>query len=544
MGRVKEFFGNPGIRPDISQQCRFSNQKTSNDLDMNIEEKLIVSGEKISKLSDGCSENLNVFNEKGDICTSTGFTGLEKSGGDRILDKIVDIAGSVYMFCFVWIILILWCILGGISGGSFVWQTVMQDGQSIQSYFWDTLLMRQQLVSAHDHICICAFLRSRITLFSKMLEKSKLPVSSNEVRVTTEYLNEDAINDDLNDENWYDRACTISSKILGSWYSILIFWIGIFIWIGCGALYLDCDNSPPYTGDNYGENPKYCRFGDMWQMYINTAVAVSLLICSTMLQNVRARHDVFVATIVKKIFLLDERIETILRELANDFETDGDTITIEAKNRTTFEGALDWYADIIGTGVGLILAIAVIIVWICIGKPMRWSDDWWLIIGTYTGLVGFFDGFIIRQNYFRIVKQEEINYERVLEEDDITFQKFGVIYPDYLSGYIRDDNESLIYKVSLYVNNICSTSWSVLVSIAIILLLIIVASVMRWNTTGQLIANTPTMIIEEFFLLILLQAHNWADHRRRKSISLFYRRRVFILEHLQGVPKSSGSICR
>ncbi|GME88696.1 unnamed protein product [Ambrosiozyma monospora] len=39
-----------------------------------------------------------------------------------------------------------------------------------------------------------------------------------------------------------------------------------------------------------------------------------------------------------------------------------------------------------------------------------------------------------------------------------------------------------------------------------------------WSETAQLVCNTPTMIIEGFFLLILLQCHGYTDEKRRYAI--------------------------
>ena len=78
------------------------------------------------------------------------------------------------------------------------------------------------------------------------------------------------------------------------------------------------------------------------------------------------------------------------------------------------------------------------------------------------------------------------------------------------------------------------TQWSVLVSVLIIIGLICASSGMRWSTTGQLIANTPTMIIEEFFLIVLIQAHNWADQQRRVEVSALLARRHILLAYIDG----------
>jgi hypothetical protein len=44
-----------------------------------------------------------------------------------------------------------------------------------------------------------------------------------------------------------------------------------------------------------------------------------------------------------------------------------------------------------------------------------------------------------------------------------------------------------------------------------VIMLLAVASIMRWSETGQLLCNNPTMIIEGFLLLALIQAHVMAN---------------------------------
>lgn len=76
---------------------------------------------------------------------------------------------------------------------------------------------------------------------------------------------------------------------------------------------------------------------------------------------------------------------------------------------------IDWYADIIGTGIGVLIGVAVFATWIGIGSPMKWDDNWWLIIGTYTGLIGFLDGFVLREVYFESFNMKK-NYSDVAKK--------------------------------------------------------------------------------------------------------------------------------
>ncbi|AJS95766.1 BMC_2a_G0026990.mRNA.1.CDS.1 [Saccharomyces cerevisiae] len=541
MGKIAEFLGNPGARPDVHHraptvECKqYEEFGDSNDY-KNDDVVRVISHSDESTDDELCNVNLT---ETGAIFTSKGFTGLSKGFTDKSLDFLVRVAGSQAVFFIVWIIIIIWVVIGIVYNAPFNWQVVMQDGQSIQSYVWDTLLMRQQLMSTHEQILICGRLKSRLASFKNYLtrstpkkEKADCTVEANEVSSVENHIDPSAINGELPVENWYDRLSNVASRYMGSIAAMVIFWIGIFVWIGCGAILKDAGNTPPYTGETTGSNPRLKKFSDAWQMYINTAVAVSLLICTTFLQNIRARHDYFTGRFLVDIFDMDEKIDYRIRKHFNDFETPHPVVTIESKKRSTGRKMIDWYADIIGTGIGVLIGVAVFATWIGIGSPMKWDDNWWLIIGTYTGLIGFLDGFVLREVYFRIVQHEEKNYSDVAREDLELFQELGIECPEEFSGKAPEIN-TIGYRTSQYINRICSTPWSVLVSVIIIIGLICIASGLRWSTTGQLIANTPTMIIEEFFLLVLLQAHNWADRQRRVEVTALYARRRILLSYVE-----------
>lgn len=524
MGKISKVFGNPGIRTDVHQQTiiplpdgkEHDEKKSEVITDVeSVDDELLT----ISKFS---------IQENGEITTSIGFTGLKKGKTDRVLDTFVEWAGSQILFIIMMLIFLAWLIFGIIFKGSYVWQVVMQDAQSIQCYIWDTLLMRQQLMSAHEHMCICAELGSRITIFKKLAVKVDSTKQSNFDSSDLEM-----VSADLASTTWHDKLSSVVSLVIGSWYAVVIFWLGVFVWVGCGALLIDAGNTPPFTGIDSGDNPEKSTWGNMWQMYMNTSTAIILFLTSVFLQNIRARHDIFIGKFIKKIFLMDITIDLILRHETKDFKTQADVVTVKAQKRTKGEFWIDWYGDIIGTGTGVALAIIVFAAWIVVGHPMGWDDDWWLLIGTYTGLVGFIDGFVIRQNYFRNVKSEEDNYESLLEKDIEIYTILGITCPENLVRVPEEPNQSIIYRISKFVNNACSHQYSVLFSVVFTIALICIASALRWSVTGQLIANTPTMIIESFFFLILFQALNWADCTRRAEIALLYNRRVFLLAYLK-----------
>ncbi|SCU94553.1 LAFA_0F22496g1_1 [Lachancea sp. 'fantastica'] len=529
--RIKRFLGNPGCRPDVNHRApicsggEFSDSAPDDAKDEHDEEVRTVSAES----NDSSFDNVEVGLSNGKIWTMLNYTGLKKASSDHILDRLVEFAGWQIVFFLMWIILIIWIIVGIIYKAPDNWQIVIQDGQSIQSYFWDTLLMRQQLNSSHEHVWICANIRSRLRTireFCTMEKPKESGTAKTKLRLT-------GVSGQLPVESWYDRVCSKVCELIGSLPVMIFFWLGIFTWIGCGALPTCTGNSPPYSASN----PKTAKFSDEWQLYVNTSTAVIILICCVFLQNIRARHERFIAKFILTISAMDQRIEKHLRTYFHDFETENPNICIPTHKRNTLTKWIDWYADVIGTGIGVCIAIGVIAVWIAIGKPMSWNGNWWLIIGTYTGLVGFLDGFVLRQVYFKIVHHEEDNYEKVAEEDYALFQTLGLELSDDCIAHCDSfaPLKSLSYRISSKINSICSSDWSVLASVVMIIALIVIASGLRWSETGQLICNTPTMIIEAFFLIVLLQAHGWADKKRRLQVTALHARRVALLSYVEDV---------
>lgn len=563
MGKVGEFFGHPGRRPMFRHRANIPVIKSDCEYEESCNEKndpkndeTICRVDSFNNSSSDSSLNDVHLQDDGNILTTHNFTGLSTSRTDKVLDWMVMVAGSQFMFFLIWIILIIWIVTGIIYNGPFNWQVVMQDGQSIQCYVWDTLLMRQQLNSTHEQILIISDIRSRLASFSGFFERLSFACikGSKESDVDTtaqgvdESSNKSDINCDCEDknettefiktgelpvENWYDNLCTKASYIIGSIPMTIAFWLGVMVWIVCGIIPKDAGNSPPFTGETTGSNPKLKKFSDTWQMYINTAVAVSLLICSTFLQNIRARHDKFIAKFLLQIYDLEHEIDTKLRTALNDYDTLHPIIEVAPVKRSKLEVIIDWYADVIGTGIGVVVAIIVFGVWIGIGQPLHWNDNWWLIIGTYTGLVGFLDGYIIRQVYFKIIQHEENNFQMLADEDMALFQRYNIPCEDEYFGIKGPVKMNWNLKISTYINYLCASQWSVVCSVLIILGLIGAASGLKWSTTGQLIANTPTMIIEEFFLIVLIQAHNEADLERRKEVTALYMRRKLLLNYVK-----------
>lgn len=157
---------------------------------------------------------------------------------------------------------------------------------------------------------------------------------------------------------------------------------------------------------------------------------------------------------------------------------------------------------------------------------MEWNSNWWLIIGTYTGLVGFVDGFVLRNVYFRQDGMLDEQFDILIENDERLYQYLNISLPTKPF----EEGHSVITRISTWMGCICAMPFAVLFSVLVVLALISVASVMKWNQTGQLLCNTPTMIIEGFLLIVLIQAHNMSNIKRRVQLHNILIRRLQLLQ--------------
>lgn len=463
---------------------------------------------------------------------------------DKFIQFCVDITGSMYTCLLIWAIIAVWIILGIIFKAPNNWQIIMQDGQSIQTYIWDTFLMRQQLDDTRKSLRIYGNLRSRSESLKILLAKAKSQsqANKNNLQLAAPLNPEQTSNStfELSIErkklNWFEKLSNFISKYLGSLAAIIIYWIGVFVWIGCGALTSATGNNPPYTGKFTGSNPQYGTFTNTWQMYINTAVALELLITSVFLENIRLRNNSVGRQKLQEFIEYDAKLELRLREITG-YKGDNPAVVVYPCPREGIQKWISTYAGIVGNGLGLLITTCVFAAWLGVGDLMSWSDNWWLIIGTYTGLVGFIDGFVLREVYFCITNHEEKMYEIIIDESQNLMDLAGFDYHIKEQAKVEYHGffTTLSLRISTFINDICSSKWSVVFSVIVVVGLIACASALKWSVTGQLIANTPTMIIEGFFLLILIQANNWADLKRNKTIYQLAKTRKMLFEYIETI---------
>ena len=469
----------------------------------------------------------------------------------RALDQVVEVAGSRWFFGGVLSAITGWAVAGAVTGAPDLWQIIFQDVSSIQCYFSDMILMRQQMNDFREHLRIIALLRSRsytiTACFRFLIEQGRLEIAgttSDEPIVSfastdqsppscqTDLMEtvllqqqpsvknstifeglEDAIRDfdvvgdpfSLSAEDFLDRVIVKIADALGSFWMLAAFITGIIAWISLG--------------------PKY-NFGNNWQLWLNTSTALQQTFYTCLLTLARNRHSYFVEKCMCAIFRYECELEYRSRALTQ-YKKPNEVVEIQLVAKHRFERALDWYGAFIGSGYGAFLSLVLFVVWIATGDLMGWGDNWWLIIGTWTGVVGTFNSAVLRYSLYQEEERSSKEYGLLTEQDKELFAVVGLECPEHKT----DTDLNLMTRISKFISRICATRWAVFAVLSLITGLLVGATVALWNETAQLLVNSVTMIVESFFLIVLIKAHNMqaTDHRIRLHDLLVRRLQLLVI---------------
>ncbi|KAF8860901.1 putative low affinity iron transporter [Acephala macrosclerotiorum] len=431
---------------------------------------------------------------------------------DRWLDKVVVASGSEFVYFSIILALLVWAFLGIPFGTSNTWQVIISDAQAIVNMVFDAFLMRQQLNSHESLVIVAACLRSRSTSNKRMLQQiigsgkyEKVePIQFHESKQTN-------FASKLPTENWLGRISNGLSAFMGHILTVFGFWVCIFIWIGFG---------------------KYCNWSNTWQLYINSATSALMVFILAFLANIRERHTKYMTKCLESIWEVDAALELKLRTTTGD-TMENAPVVIPAPKRSRIQRGIDYYADLVGTLIGIAILIFVIVVWVAIGPALHFDTNWWLLIGTYAGLIGLNDGFVLRNVYTVLGDYENEQFTQVEYED---MNMLAVIGVEKMKEEQVADN-SLTCRISVRVGDVCSHELTVVLGAICIIGMITGASAMGWSVTGQLLCNVPPSIIESFFTMILITGHNIGDAKRRVDLHNIYLRRLKLVSYVDALVK-------
>ncbi|KAI1395834.1 Low affinity iron permease-domain-containing protein [Hypoxylon fuscum] len=420
------------------------------------------------------------------------------------LDFAVKAAGSNWALGFTVLLLVAWAVWGIVAGPTDTWQVILQDTSSIQAYISATLLLRQQQTSCRGILGRICGLISRSASNERMLRS--LPTKDlDQLKLARNPRRADVEASTAVKRTAFGKIANVVAASVGSLIFLGIYWTGIFVWVFSGIP---------------------LQFSDTWQLDINTATALQISLTTMFLQNIRRQHDEHLELCIKSIDLVDADVEVQLRQLTGDQESNA-VVKSEPPVLSKAQKAIDIYAFIVGGSIGVTISCAVFILWIAVGNSLEFDDNWWLIIGTYTGLMGFIDGFIMKNVDHRETALAERHFQRLADQDYSLFRLMDIEMPE-----VRENPKlSLNQRLSKVIGNWCGSTAASYTAVLTVFTLIIIASAMQWTETGQLLCNTPTMIVEGFLLITLLQAHNMADDKRRDNYDIILKRRIILQSH-------------
>lgn len=433
-------------------------------------------------------------------------------------------AGSTVTFFIVACLISGWAISAAWVSGMQIWQISMQDVSSIGCYLWDiTLLFAQQqdnreLSRQISLLQVSGEKKARLlrTLAKGKTSPDRMPAMYHAIRLEPD-ANDPAIGyKTLPVKSWYDRCADKASEIAGSPVIQAIYWGGIIAWLALG----------PKLG-----------FGNEWQLDVNTATAVELMIMTTFLQNTKRRHRLYMHRCSAMLATIDQELEERLVTATHDCQDiQPECFKVAEPAEQLLPGFRNWwsrnlgifvivdgYANFIGSIGGIVLSIVLLAVWLVIGSVMGYSNDnWWLIIGTYTGLAGFIDAFVLRNCMKR---QNAVILDHCDKLDVIDAEMAAILNVPQVAtpASIRP---SFFGRISRSVGRWAAHIFSVCLAVVVVIALLIVASCMGWSTTAQLLCNTPTMIIEGGMLLVLMMAHMASHQYMRARLQTFLQRRL------------------
>ncbi|PIG80329.1 low affinity iron transporter [Aspergillus arachidicola] len=376
---------------------------------------------------------------------------------DRWLDFVVRVSGSEPVFFLILAGLLTWALLGIKYGSTDSWQVLISDIQAIVSYIFDSFLVRQQLNAYEEEMVVAAELESRILSHNRMLAKLHQTLEAQDQEKTThlvnlvkEHQNALEFGTELPAETRFGRTITWVSHVIGHLGTITLFWAGVFTWIALGHR---------------------SQYSDKWQLYMNSASSALMVFIFAFLANIRERHAAYTRSCLDAIFQVDASLEAKLRHLTGD-TLPNDIVIIPAPRVSKIQRAIFYYADFVGTLVGIAILVAVIIIWIAIGPLLHFDSNWWLLIGTYAGLIGMNDGFVLRNMQARLRCYVDAEFARITAQDATLFATAGIPAPsdEVVQG------ESLTRRVSETMGRVCAHEITVVLGFLTILGLIAGAS--------------------------------------------------------------------
>ncbi|KAL6251038.1 hypothetical protein RBB50_001246 [Rhinocladiella similis] len=484
-------------------------------LTQNIFELLRRPGEKLEVRGVAATPVVDSGNKKQEAEEHNGtmFAEQPKKGRlDRWLDKVVQASGSQFVFLSILTALLTWALLGIKLGRNDTWQIVISDAQAIICYIFDSFLVRQELNNYDRNMAVATQMQSRSDSNLRMLSKLRDQISQEQhaevlSRLDRAFHSNHRITGQLPSEGRFGRFVTFVALAIGHMVTIVLFWIGVFVWIGIGHLF---------------------DYSDKWQLYMNSASSALMLFTFIFIANLNERHSVHTKKCLYSLFQADSSLELRLRHLTHDVQSNAEVL-IPAPKVGKIQRAIFYYADFVGTLVGIAILLSVLAAWLAAGPALKFNSSWWLFIGTYAGLIGMFDGFVLRNLQSRLGSYTDTAMRLVNRTDCLVFETIDLPIPVTNA----EEKPSVVRRVSQALDRVTSTQFAVVAGFLTVVGLVAGASAMKWSLTGQLLCNVPPSIIESFLMIVLITGHNSIEEKKRRELLILYERRLRLSDYVE-----------
>ena len=429
---------------------------------------------------------------------------------DRGLDRVVVWSGSWPVFIGLTASIITWAFMGIRYSHDSTWQVFISDYQALLTYFFDSLLMRQQLCDSDERLQVYATIQSRLETYERLFSQTSHAPSSDQLEPV-----ELSDAETIPDETKSGVIMRAGSNLIGHMISVGLFWVGVIIWLAFG----------PSRG-----------WSPTWQLDMNSGSSAFMVFLFAFLAFTREKHSAHSAACLKAICAVDCRLESGLRGALRDVEPNP-TVAITPPPVGIIQRAINYYAQLISMLVGVAILTLVVVLWLALGPVMKFNASWWLLIGTYAGLIGMNDGFVLRNVDQQLAIRERNSFDTISQLEETVLARLQIN-----DQGVEHSRISLSHRISFAMCYLCAHRYAVVAGFGTILILIAVASSLHWSETGQLLANVPPSIIESTFMMILITGHNHAEQTRHDWFKQVHRRRVMLLALVKHDPSGLGFV--
>jgi low-affinity ferrous iron transport protein len=191
------------------------------------------------------------------------------------------------------------------------------------------------------------------------------------------------------------------------------------------------------------------------------------------------------------------------------------------------ERAIARFAAIMGSGLGVLISLIALVAWLAVGPILKFDDNWVLITGTFTGLVGFIDGFVLRNIYSIDETSAALQFRALMYSDSRLLEVLNISVPLEPIKKL-----SLSERISMATSDFCGHRYTSVGAVLVVVGLLVAAPILQWSETGQLLCNTPTRIVEGFLRLVLIQAHNCSNMERARDLIGLLKRRLLLRSYV------------